>query len=71
MSLPEYLTYTYLRAEDDFRGFDSKQQVRRDIETWRHDEEYKVFSKGVSGTGPLFYLEIDRSQWGEIFGEGG
>jgi hypothetical protein len=67
----DFLTYTWLR-EDAWEGHTFRMEVRRAIQDYGDESDFKVFSLGVvPQTGSVFYLEVPRSEWTDMFGVAG
>ncbi len=66
--MEEWISFSPWRREE-WKSHRSKKAVRQAIAYDRGRGQLKLFGRGVSGDGRLFFLGIPAEQWDEIFQE--
>lgn len=66
--MTEYISFSPYRREE-WKAHPTKRAVRQAISFDGGRGHLRIFTRGVSGTGATFFLEISADTWDEQFGE--
>ncbi|KUF18831.1 hypothetical protein [Streptomyces silvensis] len=64
--MTEYISFVPFRREE-WKAHPSKRAVRQAIAYDKGRGDLRIFSRGVSGTGAIFFLEVSRDDWEALF----